>query len=225
MEVLANRLKWLREKNRLAQKEVASNIGVTLSGYQQFEYGKSNPKLETLVKIAQYFEITTDFLLGVTDSIGDLDKLKEEIVEIGMRKEMIRRELEVVNYQIHEVFSEKRTPIQTIEFSIELGMKEKMLSNRKVSMEQELYAIQDRYRNIIFGYVETLLNIPKSDINSNPVIKMLTPFSIEIQPNIFDEFSLALFCKEGFIGNYGAYKTEEAALEVRHVLLSMLNSK
>jgi hypothetical protein len=54
---------------------------------------------------------------------------------------------------------------------------------------------------------------------------MLQPFSIEIQPNIFDEFSLVIFCKEGFVENYEIYKIEEEALEARRELLTLLNGK
>jgi transcriptional regulator with XRE-family HTH domain len=225
MEVLANRLKWLREKKRLGQKEVASEIGVTLSGYQKMEYNQAKPKLETLVKLAQYFKVTSDFLLGLTDNVDDLGLLADEFYTLRTRKEMLRKELEVLNYQLHDVYSKKGIPIQTLEYTIEMDAKENILSRRKTSSEQELYTIQEKYRKTIFNYIEALFEIPDSNALINPIIKLLTPFSIEIQPNIFDEFSLALFCNEGFIGNYGAYKTEEESLEVRKVLLTMLNSR
>ncbi|ARK32182.1 helix-turn-helix domain-containing protein [Halalkalibacter krulwichiae] len=66
-EVLGKRIKYLRDRSGLAQKYVAEKIGVknnTLSGY---ESGRREPDSETLRKLADFFEVTTDYLLGRTD--------------------------------------------------------------------------------------------------------------------------------------------------------------
>lgn len=66
-EIMGKRLKYLRDKSGLSQKFVAEKIGVknnTLSGY---EAGDREPSSEILGKIAQFYEVTTDFLIGVSD--------------------------------------------------------------------------------------------------------------------------------------------------------------
>jgi transcriptional regulator with XRE-family HTH domain len=225
MKVLAERLKWLREQKRLGQKEIAANIDVTLSGYQKMEYDQSNPKIETLIKMAKYFNVTSDFLLGISDNISDLGIISDEFYTLRAKKSMKSKDLEEVNYRMYDIYTLKALPDYNPEEHKEHEMVEIMLKERKVTLERELYDIQDEYRNTIFNYLTTLLDIPQFNIAKNSIIKMLSPFNIEIQINLFEEYSLSLSCKEGFIGNYGAYKTEEEALEVRKELLTILNSK
>lgn len=67
MQLLAKRLKALRESRRIYQKEMAELLGLSLRGYQCYEADQSEPKLATLIAIADYFHVSTDYLLGRTD--------------------------------------------------------------------------------------------------------------------------------------------------------------
>lgn len=53
-----------RRKRGLTQAEVAEKIGISRPSYVYYETGKRNPKYDTLKKLADLFEITTDYLLG-----------------------------------------------------------------------------------------------------------------------------------------------------------------
>ena len=70
MQLLAERLKFLRESRRIYQKEMAELLGLSLRGYQCYESNESEPKLSTLIAIADYFGVTTDYLLGRTNDPG-----------------------------------------------------------------------------------------------------------------------------------------------------------
>ena len=58
------RFKEIREQNSMTQKECADNFDVTLRAWQSYEQGISEPKYYLLCKIADYFNVTTDYLLG-----------------------------------------------------------------------------------------------------------------------------------------------------------------
>lgn len=60
----ANKLRDLRHFNKKTQKEIASNLNISVTCYAGYEQGYRCPNLETLSKIANYFNISTDFLLG-----------------------------------------------------------------------------------------------------------------------------------------------------------------
>lgn len=63
-EIMGKRLRLLREKSGLSQKFVAEKIGVknnTLSGY---ESGNREPDSEILTKLADFYEVSTDYLHG-----------------------------------------------------------------------------------------------------------------------------------------------------------------
>ena len=71
--VLNERLKNLRLKNGVTQKAIADGVGVTSVSVQRFEYGTAKPKLDTVIKLADFFDVSTDYLLGRTD-IPDIQK-------------------------------------------------------------------------------------------------------------------------------------------------------
>ena len=70
MVPIAARLKEARKRKNLKQKEVAAHIQMAAHSYQQYEGGKRRPDYETLVAIADYLNVTTDYLLGRTDEPG-----------------------------------------------------------------------------------------------------------------------------------------------------------
>lgn len=63
----SERLKELRQERGLKQREMAEICGLKLRGYQCYEYATSCPDFEGLVFLADYFNVSTDYLLGRTD--------------------------------------------------------------------------------------------------------------------------------------------------------------
>lgn len=83
--MLSKRLKELRKKANLTQKDMADYFGTSQPSYQAWESGKRKPNSESLDKIANFFNVSTDYLLGNTDiknpKIIDDDKLERVIDE------------------------------------------------------------------------------------------------------------------------------------------------
>ena len=61
------RLKELRQSHNATQKKVAVAIGLTERNYQKFEYGKIKPSYDTIIKLCEYFQVSADYLLGLSD--------------------------------------------------------------------------------------------------------------------------------------------------------------
>lgn len=57
------RIKELRIQNNISQKDLAETIGVAPNTLSQYETGKREPDNSTLIKLAQYFGVTVDYLL------------------------------------------------------------------------------------------------------------------------------------------------------------------
>lgn len=51
----------------LKQSDVAAHLGIAVRSYQYYEAGRRRPDYESLVALADYFGVTTDYLLGRTD--------------------------------------------------------------------------------------------------------------------------------------------------------------
>ena len=60
----AKRLKLLRQSKGMTQKQMAELLGCTEQHYQKIEYGKVNIAATTLIFLADFFAVTTDYLLG-----------------------------------------------------------------------------------------------------------------------------------------------------------------
>ena len=62
---LSERLKLLRRIHGLTQNEVSSILSLDRSTYAYYEAEKARPSLETLVRVARYYQVSLEFLLGV----------------------------------------------------------------------------------------------------------------------------------------------------------------
>ena len=58
------RLRDLREDHDLTQKEVAAVLGIDQRVYSNYETGKREIPVHHLIKLADYYHVTTDYLLG-----------------------------------------------------------------------------------------------------------------------------------------------------------------
>lgn len=61
------KLKTLREQNSLTQRSFAEHLNVSHGAIGMWETGKRDPDIETLIKIADYFGVSIDYLVGHTN--------------------------------------------------------------------------------------------------------------------------------------------------------------
>lgn len=57
-------LKELRKENEYSQQDVADFLNISRSTYGKYETGDREPSLEMLCKLADFYKVTTDYLLG-----------------------------------------------------------------------------------------------------------------------------------------------------------------
>ncbi|WP_431030020.1 helix-turn-helix domain-containing protein [Lysinibacillus sp. LZ02] len=78
MTSLGIRIKHLREKNNISQIDFAKKIGVSNTVLSRYESGDRKPDYDTLQLIADFFEVSTDYLLGRTDTIEPTTKSQDD---------------------------------------------------------------------------------------------------------------------------------------------------
>ena len=66
MVKIAERLKALRKERKLRQSDVAKLLGIGVRTYQYYEGDEHRPDYEMLIKLADFFGVSTDYLLGRT---------------------------------------------------------------------------------------------------------------------------------------------------------------
>lgn len=102
--MIGKRLRALREGKGLKQIDIANMLGVSRTTYTQYETEKSEPDLTTVAKLADFFDCSTDYLLGKTNirkyphtiaahHDGD-DYTEEELADIEKFKEFVRSKRE-----------------------------------------------------------------------------------------------------------------------------------
>lgn len=116
--VIPQRLKNLREKKGISQSIIAEFLNIKRPTYTMYEIGKSTPPPNTLQKIADYYGVTTDYLLG-----ADLDKtdlIIQKIQTLTNNKKLIWstiKEFQLLN-NIPKIISEIHMIIDYFESSV-----------------------------------------------------------------------------------------------------------
>ena len=65
---LSAQFKKVRLEKGLTQKQVAAALGITEQAYQRYEYGKTVPSALVLIALADYFDVSLDYLVGRSES-------------------------------------------------------------------------------------------------------------------------------------------------------------
>lgn len=67
VEVRQMRLRDLREDADLTQKQLAALLNIRQNTYSQYENGQRQLPIEALIRLAEIFKTSTDYILGLTD--------------------------------------------------------------------------------------------------------------------------------------------------------------
>lgn len=68
---MGDRLRELRLKKNISQEEVARRVGITRSAYSHYEINNRQPVYETLIKLANFYEVSLDYVIGGDESKPD----------------------------------------------------------------------------------------------------------------------------------------------------------
>ena len=67
MATFSERVTTLRKEFRYKQREMAEICGISLTSYQAYEYKRSYPDVPGLVRLADFFNVSLDYLMGRSD--------------------------------------------------------------------------------------------------------------------------------------------------------------
>ncbi|HDR7367929.1 MULTISPECIES: helix-turn-helix domain-containing protein [Bacillus cereus group] len=93
-----NRVKMLRNEKKLTQNDLSEKIGVSKSALSQIENNKITPSRETVSALSRVLEVTSDFILGLSE-YRELDQ--EESSEV-------RKEMNVLTEKIEKLSAERQ---------------------------------------------------------------------------------------------------------------------
>ncbi|MCJ7836847.1 helix-turn-helix domain-containing protein [Cuneatibacter sp. NSJ-177] len=111
--MLLERLKTLRRKVNLSQQDLARDIHISREAYSMYENGHRQPPYETLVSLAQYYKVSVDYLLGLTDQPSPALTLTEEEFKLlsefrALDKRGKDATLAVLHFEYHHYLVQKK---------------------------------------------------------------------------------------------------------------------
>ena len=66
MTIFSSRIRDLRHEMNVTQKALAVELGISERAYQYYELGAREPNNSTLIALANFFNVSTDYLLGLS---------------------------------------------------------------------------------------------------------------------------------------------------------------
>jgi putative prophage repressor len=91
---ISEKLKKLRKERGYTIQTVSDSIGIAVRTYQNYEYGQREISTETLFKIADFYGVTTDYLLGRDNAESStMDKLTSQFNMTLLEKKIVENYL------------------------------------------------------------------------------------------------------------------------------------
>ncbi|WP_203262154.1 helix-turn-helix domain-containing protein [Streptococcus uberis] len=76
--MIENQIKELRKKDNLTQEDLALKLNISRQTISKWEQGMSEPDIQSIIKISQLFNVSTDFLLTGENKNEDLTQISHE---------------------------------------------------------------------------------------------------------------------------------------------------
>ena len=117
----AETLKTLRKERKTTKREICEKTGIAVRSYQSYESEERTPSIDVLNKIADYYNVTTDFLLGRSERI--------QIVTDNGLTDSDEEFLKQNQDQLIQVLKQKQNEINRLKKEIEILKAEKVDTN------------------------------------------------------------------------------------------------
>lgn len=98
MNFLKNRIAELRKRKKVSQSDVAKALNITRQAVSLYERGEHEPKLETWVKLAKFFNVSVAYLQGLTISENDVLKIMNDAYLSNVRDFIASHKNQKFNY-------------------------------------------------------------------------------------------------------------------------------
>ena len=167
-KIFQERLRLLRTEKGVSQKQVAEKLGITEVGYQNYEVGRRKPNFDIIPSIADFFNVSLDYLFGRSDNPARSQKgwcrLKATLPELD---EITKR-----------VIAGDKNAIESAEWfykrllNLINAFKEKLPDNMQVKVQFESSAKSFRVENIGFWEPDLIVFDVMLDDNSHTQIIM-----------------------------------------------------
>lgn len=83
---IADRIRYLREKNDMTQTDLANKLGISRSAVNSWEMSLSSPSITNIIEMSQIFNVTADYILSTSNNLlVDISHLSNEEREVVIK--------------------------------------------------------------------------------------------------------------------------------------------
>lgn len=192
MSLTSDRIKGLREKHKLTQIEIAEKLGLSVSGYRKFEYGERDLNINLLRDIALFYNVSSDYLLGLSNISNDLDSKSFTITMA--HNEMLMNEMKYESLKHDEGESTASTIAAYKRFNHSQGF----------------------YNKILYEYLSDFFEQPNPNPSEDRILRDKYPITFHIQEDLFLGVNVNVMFANGYgiesvkyyVGGYSLDKRE-----------------
>lgn len=170
LTIIETRIKNLRERIGYTQKELATKLGVTRSLICLWEQGYANISLKQLIKIASIYQVSIDYLLGLTDkktSLVNYEYISDiDLKILGQRLKNLRKQEKLTQDKFAKKIDTKRSSISYYEIG------KMMISTADLKQICETFGISADY---LTGNTNDYLKVKKKQkLNPKKIKEVIT---------------------------------------------------
>lgn len=148
---VGERIKAARKKAGMTQKELADKLGIPYQGISQYERGIRNPKIDTLVKIADSLGVSAPSLLGKSS-----ERAASESLSLGVKLSQALAEYEAAKRR----GAPKEELVQLMEKCNTLGREANQRAQESILL-REFQLLNSTGKEAALGYVKALAEMPE----------------------------------------------------------------
>jgi len=96
LKLTGKRLRALRKNKDLSQKELSEKLGISVASISHYENNDKKPKSELIIKLSNFYNVSADYILGLSDIKDNADYLLKQIQE----KTKIKINIETGDFEV-----------------------------------------------------------------------------------------------------------------------------
>ena len=105
-----NRLHALRKAKNVTLEQLSDETDISIASLSRYETGKRNPKISTIRTLAEYFEVSSDYLEGRYETEFDIENIGESIRKLRMANGISKTKLSnILNFKGRSTMSQYET--------------------------------------------------------------------------------------------------------------------
>jgi transcriptional regulator with XRE-family HTH domain len=165
------RLRKLRDEKEIHQKEIAENLNVSVSTISKYEAGKNFPDVRKLMKLAEIFNVSADYLLGLSDVLIPLHSTKTKPYVLKLPFNATREQCTAIRRITAAILKSEIKSIKTEDFPERF---------KRLRLEREM-----SQKELAIGFKVTIPAISEYEAGKNfPDVRKLIKTAIEFDVSV-----------------------------------------